>query len=136
MASMETYGEAKVACEQHVRRSFGDDRTLIARAGLIGGPGDTFDRTGYWPLRFARPAMADGSVLVPDVPLPTQVIDARDLAAWLVESAERGVHGVFNAVGETMPLAEHLAAARKVAGHSGPLVPVDQDWLPAHDVTP
>ncbi len=136
MESMETYGEAKVACEQHVRRSFGDDRTLIARAGLIGGPGDPFDRTGYWPLRFARPAMADGSVLVPDVPLPTQVIDVRDLAAWLVESAEGGVHGVFNAVGQTMPLAEHLAVARAVAGHSGPLVPVDPDWLQAHDVTP
>lgn len=134
METMETYGEAKVACEQHVLGSFGDGRTLIARAGLIGGPGDIFDRTGYWPLRFARPAMADGSVLVPDVPLATQVIDVRDLAAWLVESAERGAHGVFNAVGETMPLAEHLAVAREVAGHSGPLVPVDQDWLQAHGV--
>lgn len=136
METMETYGEAKVACEQHVLRSFGTDRTLIARAGLIGGPGDIFDRTGYWPRRFARPAMADDSVLVPDVPLPTQVIDVRDLAAWLVESAERGVHGVFNAVGETVPLAEHLAVARKVAGHTGPLVPVDQDWLLDHDVEP
>ena len=134
METMETYGEAKVACEQHVLRCFGDARTLIARAGLIGGPGDIFDRSGYWPLRFARPAMADGSVLVPDVPDLTQVIDVRDLAAWLVDTVERGVHGVFNAVGETMPLAEHFAVAREIAGHTGPLVPADPDWLLAHNV--
>ena len=42
--------------------------SLLARVGLIGGPGDVFDRTGYWPSRFAAPAAADGSVLVPDDP--------------------------------------------------------------------
>ncbi len=136
METMETYGEAKVACEQHVLRAFGDDLTLIARAGLIGGPGDIFDRTGYWPLRFARPAVSDGSVLVPDVPVLTQVIDVRDLAAWLVDSAERGVCGIFNAVGVTLPLDRHLAVAREVAGHSGHLVLADQDWLLANDVEP
>jgi nucleoside-diphosphate-sugar epimerase len=84
MESMETYGQAKVACERHVLRAFGNERSAIMRVGLIGGPGDIFDRTGYWPLRFARPAGADGAVLVPDAPdLPTQVIDVRDLAAWV-----------------------------------------------------
>ena len=137
MESMETYGQAKAACERHVRNAFGPDRSLIARAGLIGGPGDTFDRTGYWPLRFARPAADDGSVLVPDVPgLATQVIDVRDVARWLVETGERGLSGVFNVVGETIPLPAHLAVARKVAGHTGPVVAAGQDWLAAHDVQP
>ena len=68
MANMDTYGQAKVACEQHVLAGFGADRSLIARVGPIGGPGDNFDCTGYWPLRFRRPAAGDGSVLVPDVP--------------------------------------------------------------------
>lgn len=77
MHDMTTYGPAKVACEQHVLRAFGPDRSLLARVGLIGGPGDPFDRSGYWPLRFARPSTADRRVLVPDAPdLLTAVIDS------------------------------------------------------------
>lgn len=133
----QAYGQAKVACEQHVTGTFGRERSLVARVGLIGGPGDVSDRTGYWPLRFAQPATDDGAVLVPDVPdLMTQVIDVRDLASWLVVAAEGGVSGVFNLVGDPVPLPEHLATAREVAGHHGPLVPVRPDWLVAHDVAP
>jgi nucleoside-diphosphate-sugar epimerase len=130
MESMETYGEAKVACEQHVMRGFGPDRALILRVGLIGGPGDVFDRSGYWPLRFARPASEDGSVLVPDAPyLPTQLIDVRDLAASIVDLGARGVTGIFNATGETVPFPQHLEFARAVAGHTGPVVRADPQWL-------
>jgi nucleoside-diphosphate-sugar epimerase len=137
MQTMETYGQAKVACERHVLDAFGPDRSLIARVGLIGGPGDIFDRTGYWPLRFTRPAANDGSVLVPDVPdLMTQVIDVRDVATWLIEAGEGGLSGVFNVVGETLPLPEYLAIAREVADHTGPVVAVGQDWLLAHNVAP
>lgn len=56
MADMSVYGSAKVACERHVVDTVGTTRSLIVRPGLIGGPGDTTDRTGYWPLRFARAA--------------------------------------------------------------------------------
>ncbi len=137
MASMETYGEAKVACEQHVLQAFGPDRALIARAGLIGGPGDVFDRTGYWPLRFARPATKDGAVLVPDAPeLATQVIDVRDLAAWLVDAGSRRVAGTFNATGETVLLPDHLDLARDVAGHTGRVVRAGQQWLSEQGVQP
>lgn len=137
MAGMADYGAAKVACERHVLAAFGPDRTLIARAGLIGGPGDSSDRTGYWPLRFARPSTPDGGVLVPHVPqLAVQVIDVRDLAAWLVGAGERRLAGVFDAVGEAMPLPEHLGVARDVAGHSGALVAAEPAWLVAHGVSP
>jgi nucleoside-diphosphate-sugar epimerase len=137
MEGMESYGEAKVACEQHVLAAFGPRRSLIARVGLIGGPGDVFDRTGYWPLRFARPATEDGAVLVPDAPaLLTQVIDVRDLAAWLVDAGCHGVAGVFNATGETVLLAQHLEVARRVAGHTGSVVRADQQWLLAQGVEP
>ncbi len=84
MTSMDVYGEAKVACEQHVLQGCGE-RALLARVGLIGGPGDSFDRSGYWPWRFAHPAADDGAVLVPDAPAhATQMIDVRDLATWLL----------------------------------------------------
>jgi nucleoside-diphosphate-sugar epimerase len=137
MESMETYGEAKVACEQRVHRAFGASRVLIARVGLIGGPGDVFDRTGYWPLRFARPATVDQTVLVPDAPqLATQVIDVRDLAWWLVDAGLRNVAGVFNAAGETVLLPDHLEIARTVAGHTGPVARTDQHWLLARGVQP
>lgn len=137
MESMETYGQAKVACEQHVLAAMGADRALIARVGLIGGPGDLFDRSGYWPLRFARPARSDGAVLVPEAPaLPVQVIDVRDLAVWLVEAGARRTGGVMNAAGATMLFPEHLAMARSVAGHTGPVVRAPAGWLHDQQVEP
>ncbi len=137
MADMSTYGEAKVACEQAVMAGFGPGRSLIARAGLIGGPGDPFDRGGYWPLRFARPATSDGRVLVPDAPhQPTQLIDVRDVARWIVEAGTGEVRGAFNATGPTVPLREHLEAARAVADHTGRLVAAPEDWLAAQGVEP
>jgi nucleoside-diphosphate-sugar epimerase len=137
MESMEVYGEAKVACEQHVLRGFGAGRALIARVGLLGGPGDVFDRTGYWPLRFARPSTSDGSVLVPDAPgLATQVLDVRDLAAWIVDAGARRINGIFNAAGDTVPLCEHLETARQVARHTGSVVPADERWLLQQGVQP
>ena len=137
MENMESYGAAKVACEQYVAQTFGPDRCLIARVGLIGGPGDLFDRTGYWPLRFARPAASDGSVLVPDTPdLPTQVIDVRDLAGWLVAAGERRVAGTYNVGGETLRFADHLEIARRVAGHRRPVVGADSQWLLDQGVQP
>jgi nucleoside-diphosphate-sugar epimerase len=136
LVDLEKYGEAKVACEQHVTKVFGD-RALIARAGLIGGPGDKSDRSGYWPLRFARPAMADGAVLAPEGRgLDSQLVDVRDIGTWLADAGARGVSGVFDVTGETVPLAHHLAVARNVAGHAGPLVSAADDWLLGHGVEP
>jgi nucleoside-diphosphate-sugar epimerase len=137
MESMETDGQAKVACEQAVLDAFGKERSLIARAGLIGGPGDVSGRTGYWPLRFARPSTEDATVLVPDVgEAATQVIDVRDLAEWIVGAAGGRANGAFNATGDVVPFDEHLAAARAAAGHTGPVARAATEWLLAHEVRP
>jgi 2'-hydroxyisoflavone reductase len=134
-ATMQRYGEAKVACERSVLDAVDEGRALIARSGLIGGPGDHTDRTGYWPVRFAHPSTEDGAVVVPaQQDVWTQVVDVRDLAGWLVRCIEDGAAGTFNVAGPPTTLADHLAAARDVAGHHGPLVPLSTPWLVAHDV--
>ncbi|GAB3583563.1 SDR family oxidoreductase [Calidifontibacter terrae] len=128
----EDYGAAKVTCENLVREAF-PKAHLVTRAGLIAGPGDASDRTGYWPLRFAAPSRPDGAVLVPHQPDgQVQLIDARDLANFLVSDAT----GTFNTTGPAVPLHAALAGARAVAGHTGDLVPVTGQWLSDHGVQP
>lgn len=132
--SPDEYGAGKVACEQAVQQALGE-RAVIARAGLIGGPGDTSGRSGYWPWRFAHPSNAEGTVLAPASRVAASLIDVRDLARWLVEAVEgRCAPGVYDAVANRGTLQDHLAVARSAAGHVGRVVQVDDTWLAAQGV--
>lgn len=126
------YRQAKAAAERASVEALGD-RLLIARPGLIGGPGDPSDRFGYWVSRFALAAA--GPVLVPASPeTPVQVIDVRDLAAWIAEARPRPLTGAVNAVGTVHTLDAVLRGAAAVANHSGPQVPADEAWLREREV--
>jgi 2'-hydroxyisoflavone reductase len=120
----EAYGELKVLCENIVRERFPD--AFIPRPGLIVGPWDPTGRFTYWPTRLA----AGGRVLAP---LPrdaaTQVIDARDLAEWIVRAAEEGLGGIYNASGPLTTREHVLDTCSRVAGTDAELVWVDPDFL-------
>jgi nucleoside-diphosphate-sugar epimerase len=127
----DNYGESKAAIEQATLKAAGD-RAHLCRAGLISGPGDGTDRYGYWPARFARD---NGPAVVPDIEgHATQVIDVRDLAAWILDAAQRGVTGPLNAVGYQVPFGEYIGAAKTVAGHQGEVLKAPEDWLVEHGI--
>ncbi|WP_411106762.1 NAD-dependent epimerase/dehydratase family protein [Streptomyces sp. cmx-4-9] len=125
------YGGIKVACENAVREALGD-RALIVRSGLIVGPGDVSDRFGYWPARIAR----GGRVVVPDtLDQPTQYVDVRDLASWIVDAGEQKTSGTYNGVGPSRPLGALLdAVVEAVGAPDTELVPVSPEVLAAAGV--
>ncbi len=127
----EDYPSAKSACELACRAALGD-RLHVCRSGLLAGPGDRSDRVGYWPGRFAR----GGEVLVPEGDGTVQVLDVRDLAAFLVDLAERGAVLVANAVGETYTVARVVGESRAVSGDGGEPVVVSDEFLLERDVEP
>jgi len=102
------YGALKRACERVVEEVYGDGSARV-RAGLIVGPHDPTDRFTYWPRRLA----AGGDVLAPGDPeQPVQIVDARDLAAWLVQLALEGPGGTFDATGPQLTLGGLLERLR------------------------
>lgn len=127
-ARYENYGGLKVLCEEAAERAL-PGKTTIIRPGYIVGPGDPTDRFTYWPARFDR----GGKVLVPGAPTdPLQVIDVRDLAAFMLRCAERRVIGTFNACGpeKRLPWGDVIAACTKASSAKD----VEAKWMPLEKV--
>jgi 2'-hydroxyisoflavone reductase len=130
----EAYGPMKVACEQIVRG--GAAAAMVIRPGLIVGPGDPTGRFSYWPARMGDVA-EHPEVLAPGDPDDSvQVIDVRDLAAWIVDSAESRRTGVFDGIGAALPIRDLLAEVATGAGVAPELTWVPQEFLAEREVEP
>ena len=132
--SPESYGGRKALCEQIAAEAM-PGRTLVVRPGLIVGPYDPTDRFTYWPHRLAK----GGEVLAPEpTDASVQFIDARDLAAWMLDMAERRQTGTFNATGPANRLAMSamLAACRSDTSIDSYFTWVSEQFLTEQEVSP
>jgi 2'-hydroxyisoflavone reductase len=128
------YAAAKRGGELAALAAFGD-RALIARAGLILGPYEIVGRMPWWLRRIER----GGDVLAPGPPdRPLQYLDCRDLAAWMLQAADNGVRGIFNAVSRPglATMSSLLEAVTQATGSAARLVWVSPDVIEAAGIAP
>ncbi|MFI5372046.1 MAG: epimerase, partial [Candidatus Eisenbacteria bacterium] len=95
----------------------------------------TSDRFPYWPRRIAR----GGETLAP-APRehPTQFVDARDLAEWMVGVAQQALTGPFNATGtpDDLTLGVFLERTRDALAADTHFTWVDEGFLLERGVRP
>lgn len=128
------YGALKARCEPAAEDAM-PGRVLNVRPGLIVGPYDYSDRFTYWVRRVAE----GGDVLAPGMPARrVRVIDARDLAEWIVRMAESGQPGVFNATGaeDGLSMGGMLETCLAVSGSDARMIWTDEKILLDRGVEP
>jgi nucleoside-diphosphate-sugar epimerase len=130
---LQYYGGLKAAAERAVMACFGPQRTTIVRPGLIVGPRDPSYRFVHWVERLATaervlaPAPADA---------PVQVIDARDLAAFMLGLVQQHRFGSFNATGDPIAMSTMLASIADGVQSRAALTWVAPEFLDEHGVEP
>ncbi|GAA2660353.1 SDR family oxidoreductase [Streptomyces vastus] len=94
-AEQTDYAQDKRGGELAAVDAFGEERSVLVRAGLILGPYENVGRLPWWLTRIAR----GGPVLAPGPrELPLQYVDVRDLAEWVLGAAERELSGPYNLI--------------------------------------
>src|SRR4051794_26984614 len=124
-ADGEGYGPDKAECERAVL-----PQGAVVRAGLIVGPHDNVFRLPWWVRRIRE----GGVVPAPGRPdRPLQIIDACDLAAFLLDLAERRTAGAFNG---TAPIGQTTMEELLRAAGDADLRWIPDDKLEAAGVEP
>ncbi|HEX5788028.1 MAG TPA: NAD-dependent epimerase/dehydratase family protein [Woeseiaceae bacterium] len=129
----ETYGALKALCEKRAAAAVEADRLTIVRPTYICGPGDHTDRFTWYPVRTRR----GGDMLWPGSPAATmQIVDVRDLAAFVVDCIDNGTSGTFNAVNPpgSYTFGELLADCQDLTETRVDPVWVDDAFIDAHDL--
>ena len=121
------YGFTKAGSERAVIETFGTDRSVVLRPGVILGPREYVGRLPWWLRRIER----GGRVLAPGSPdRSIQPVDVRDVAAFALHTAvgQVGTFNVTGAKGETM--GAFVEACRSVTGSNAQVEWVtDEQWL-------
>jgi 2'-hydroxyisoflavone reductase len=127
-----SYGRLKALCERVVEETV-SGRALVVRPCVVVGPWDPTGRFTYWVERAAR----GDEVLAPGRPdRPVELIDARDLAGWIVRMTERRETGIYNAAGPTsvLTMREMLEACLEATGGDVRFTWLPDDFLAVRDV--
>jgi len=128
------YNALKAGCERAVEDGF-PGRALVVNPGIIVGPGENVGRLPWWLETIAR----GGRVLAPGTPdRALQLIDARDIAAFVLDRLAEGDTGRYLATGvrANTTMGELLRACVDATGADTELVWADEQFLRAHDVAP
>ena len=130
----EMYGALKALCERAAEEAM-PGRVLSVRAGLIVGPHDYSGRFTYWVQRVAQ----GGEVLAPGRPQRrVRVIDARDLAQWIIRMAEARQAGIYNATGaeDGLTMGRLLEECKTASGSDATFTWASEEFLLEQQVRP
>jgi 2'-hydroxyisoflavone reductase len=127
------YGIGKAQCEAAFEAAM-TGRVVHARAGVIVGPYENIGRLPYWLER-----MAFDDILAPGArDRPLQLLDARDLATWMLDAASSGSAGVFNVAGEpgTYAMGDLIDRCSEATGSTPTIEWVEDGFLLEREVEP
>jgi 2'-hydroxyisoflavone reductase len=122
------YSADKRGGELAVLETFGQSASLLARPGIILGPYEGPGRLPWWLRRIAK----GGDVIAPGPQdQKIQYVDARDLAEWMIASAERSLTGAFNTISPSgyATTSELLETCKKVTDSEANLIWMNPEFL-------
>jgi nucleoside-diphosphate-sugar epimerase len=125
----------KRGCELAVEQIYGLGAALIARAGSIVGPHDNLGQLPWWLTRSA----AGGRMIAPGDPARgLQLIDVRDISAFVLDQVQAQAGGIYNVVPDQpdTTMGELVGHCVRATGSQAIPVWMDESFLFSQGVQP